>query len=305
MSAEAADGKQVKLEAAKKKWDTFSDLYAHWMQQWSLPLAATLTTQLQTRVPAAEKRGLPKLVVDVGCGPGVGSAHAARCLPADWTMKAFDLSPEMAKRAAEELQKVEGGAGAADSAEPRLSAGVAPADSLPLPDASAGAIMSNLCLMITPDPDAALAELRRVLAPGGVLAFSVWGRPAQSPMFTLTGKAMEEAGLVSPSPSSPSPGPTNFTLGQDKDALRERVKAAGFDSVLAWHVQAALPATTPEEAAAFRWAMSLHPASGKPLEEECDAATKDQVVTAWTAAYAEVMEEGKPIALDTTVIVAK
>lgn len=45
----------------------------------------------------------------------------------------------------------------------------APAQALPLPDASADVVVSAFVLCTVPDPAAALAEVRRVLRPGGEL----------------------------------------------------------------------------------------------------------------------------------------
>ena len=47
----------------------------------------------------------------------------------------------------------------------------APAEALPLPDGSIDAVVSSLVLCTTPDPARALAEVRRVLVPGGTLVF--------------------------------------------------------------------------------------------------------------------------------------
>lgn len=51
----------------------------------------------------------------------------------------------------------------------RVEVLAAPADALPLPDASADVVVSAFVLCTVPDPAAALAEVRRVLRPGGEL----------------------------------------------------------------------------------------------------------------------------------------
>jgi ubiquinone/menaquinone biosynthesis C-methylase UbiE len=47
----------------------------------------------------------------------------------------------------------------------------APAERLPLPDGSVDVVVSSLVLCTTPDPSRALAEVHRVLVPGGTLVF--------------------------------------------------------------------------------------------------------------------------------------
>jgi ubiquinone/menaquinone biosynthesis C-methylase UbiE len=53
--------------------------------------------------------------------------------------------------------------------EPRVV--VAPAERLPFPDDAFDTVVSTLVLCTVPEPDRALAEIRRVLKPGGSLLF--------------------------------------------------------------------------------------------------------------------------------------
>ncbi|MGH2407583.1 MAG: class I SAM-dependent methyltransferase [Candidatus Limnocylindrales bacterium] len=55
---------------------------------------------------------------------------------------------------------------------PRLLEG--PADAIPLPDASVDLALSSFVLQLVPDRTAALREVRRVLRPGGHLAYVTW-----------------------------------------------------------------------------------------------------------------------------------
>ncbi|MEZ4595828.1 MAG: class I SAM-dependent methyltransferase [Chloroflexota bacterium] len=59
-------------------------------------------------------------------------------------------------------------------AEGRLAWLEAPADRLPLADGAADLVMSSFALQLVPDRGAALREARRVLRPGGLLAFVTW-----------------------------------------------------------------------------------------------------------------------------------
>lgn len=50
----------------------------------------------------------------------------------------------------------------------------ADAEQLPLPDAGVAAVLSAFGVIFAPRPDVALAQVRRVLTPGGSFAFTVW-----------------------------------------------------------------------------------------------------------------------------------
>jgi SAM-dependent methyltransferase len=78
--------------------------------------------------------------------------------------------------------------------------------------------------MLMIDPPAAFAETRRVLRPGGRLAFSVWATREQNPALSLAGTVLVELGLIAP-PDPEAPGA--FTMA-DPGRVRELVVGAGF-----------------------------------------------------------------------------
>jgi ubiquinone/menaquinone biosynthesis C-methylase UbiE len=126
---------------------------------------------------AAEHRakllaGLAGAVVEVGAGPGVNFRH----YPASVT-EVVAIEPEPTLRASAE-------AAAARAPVPvRVVAGVA--DELPLADESADAAVASLVLCSVPDVGRALAELRRVLRPGGELRFYEHVIPERQPKRAL------------------------------------------------------------------------------------------------------------------------
>ena len=95
---------------------------------------------------------------------------------------------------------------------------------LDLPDASVDAVLLRFGLMLVPEPAAALAELRRVLRPGGRAALAVWAAASENEWMTATGRAALELGLM-PRPDPDAPGP--FRLA-DREALVRLVEGAGL-----------------------------------------------------------------------------
>ncbi|GAA3138017.1 class I SAM-dependent methyltransferase [Planomonospora alba] len=106
-------------------------------------------------------------VIEVGAGHGVNFAHYP---PAVTGVLAVEPEPRLRETAH---------AAAAAAPVPVEVAG-AVAEHLPVPDRSADAVVFCLVLCSLPDVEAALAEARRVLRPGGRLRFLEHGR-ADSP----------------------------------------------------------------------------------------------------------------------------
>ncbi|XVS68227.1 class I SAM-dependent methyltransferase [Actinosynnema sp. CA-299493] len=99
------------------------------------------------------------VVLDVGTGPG-RLLHAVAARRADLVLGGVDLSADMMAIAGSR-------AGAWSS---RITFQVADVASLPYPDDSVDVIVSTLSMHEWPDQRRAVAELGRVLRPGGVLA---------------------------------------------------------------------------------------------------------------------------------------
>jgi SAM-dependent methyltransferase len=96
-------------------------------------------------------------VVELGAGTGLNLAHYS----AEAELVLTEPYEPMARRLEERL-----------SASGRIAEVIrAPAEALPLPDASADTVVSTLVLCTVEDLSASLAEARRVLRPGGRLLF--------------------------------------------------------------------------------------------------------------------------------------
>lgn len=99
--------------------------------------------------------GLGGRVLDVGAGTGANLPYFAK---ADHVTLAEPDGAMRAKMAAK-----------LDAAAVPVELSDAAAEQMPFPDASFDAVVCTLVLCTVDDPDRALAEIRRVLAPGGTL----------------------------------------------------------------------------------------------------------------------------------------
>jgi SAM-dependent methyltransferase len=94
-------------------------------------------------------------------------------------------------------------------------------------DLEANSVNGVLCrwgYMLTTDPAAAFAETRRVLRPGGRLAFSVWADAKRNPALSLVGRVLVAQGHI-PRPDPEAPGA--FAMA-DPERIRQLVVGAGF-----------------------------------------------------------------------------
>jgi SAM-dependent methyltransferase len=118
--------------------------------------AEDLATRLHARRPSR--------VLEIAAGTGVVTRALAAALPAGTAIIATDLNQAMLDRGA--------AVGTARPVEWRQ----ADAMQLPFPDGAFDAVVCQFGAMFFPDKAKAFAEVRRVLAAGGVFAFNVWGR---------------------------------------------------------------------------------------------------------------------------------
>lgn len=103
-------------------------------------------------------------VVELGAGTGLNLDLYPDTVT-DLTLT--EPGPHMARQLRARVAEEQSGGGAGRA----ISVAEAPAERLPLEDASADTVVATLVLCTIPDPAAALAEAARVLRPGGQLLF--------------------------------------------------------------------------------------------------------------------------------------
>jgi len=141
----------------------------------------------------------PKQILDIGCGTGYLTGKLRKRFRRAH-LYGLDLAEGMVKRA----RSVSGSGGMF-----RSKGGFLQADAvlLPFPDACFDLVCSNLTMQWVSDPMTMLAEMRRVLAPGGLMLFSTFGKRTLAELRqSLASIDTARAGLVLPFPDVTSLG---------------------------------------------------------------------------------------------------
>ena len=181
--------------------DPFDQFKSAQKQGWAhfAPLEAT------TMLPAARLVKFAGIapgmrLLDVACGTGVAAIPAARV---GAKVTALDLTPELLERArfnatlaGVEIQWHEGDV-----------------EKLPFADSTFDAVISQFGHIFAPRPAMALAEMLRVLRPGGTIAFSTW------PPELLTGRMFTLVALYMPPPPVLAAPPVQWG---DQNVILER-----------------------------------------------------------------------------------
>jgi SAM-dependent methyltransferase len=145
-----------------ERYDRIAKGYA----QWWAPVLAPAVDRLLDRAARWLSNGAPR-VVDIGTGTGQLAFGTLTRWPAV-SVVGVDASAGMRDMAL-------GLAGPAlGEAASRFKAEVAFADSMPFPDESFDVALSSFVFQLVPNRARAFREARRVLRPGGVLAFVTW-----------------------------------------------------------------------------------------------------------------------------------
>lgn len=172
------------------------------------------------------------------------------------------------------------------------------------PDCSFNRYICNMTLHYVPDGDALLREAARLLCVGGMAGFSVWGRESLSDAFTILPKTKTSLGLSETTPSSGGSGTatrSNFHMGEDDEALRLRVLAAGFKSCVIWHSLSVLEAVSAAE-----YTHTMTEGAYSTQQEMLQWSPEERLVFLQKVkeAAAVILQSGRPIGLDVCYIVA-
>jgi SAM-dependent methyltransferase len=182
--------------------DPHSQFKAAQREAWALfvPLEAVTTIPAAALLKHARVRA-QQTVLDVACGTGVVAVTAAR---AGARVSGLDLSPVLLEHAKKNASL---GGVEIDFKEGDVEA-------LPYGESSFDVVLSQFGHMFAPRPEVAIAEMLRVLKPGGTIAFSTW--PPEhlvGQMFALVGKHVPAPPGVAPPPQWGDPNVVRQRLG--------------------------------------------------------------------------------------------
>ena len=183
-------------------WEVVSHDYAYWF--------TPLTRQTVEPLLDAARVDASSRLLDVATGPGVVAAGAVArdidTIGLDFAVEAIDIASRNVRGACFE---------------------VGDAQSMAYSEHSFDAVTCAYGIMHMPKPDRALAEMHRVLRPGGRVAISVWQAPSDDNGFGLLYRSIQQHGNMHVDLPE---GPDFFQFGQPI-LLSEALNSVGFTSV--------------------------------------------------------------------------
>ncbi len=129
-------------------------------------------------------------VLEVGCGSGAYTTYVARAVGPEGTVYALDIQPGMLEQLKKKLARPEN----ADIRNVRPVE--ASAYDIPLEDGSLDLAYTIAVLQEIPDRAKALAEIRRVLKPGGIMAVTEFLPDPDYPLKSTVVRQLTDAGFL-------------------------------------------------------------------------------------------------------------
>jgi SAM-dependent methyltransferase len=189
------------MDEVRATAERYSEDATGYREHWA-PLLRHLGARLLVGMPLADARR----VLDLGAGVGL-------------------LLPEIRARAPQALvvgaDRAPGMIALAPKEYPRL---VADASRLGLADGAFDAVSMAFMLFHLPDPPTGLAEVRRILRPGGALGVATWGEDVPFEAFEVWMDELDRHGA-----EADNPVPANHDLMDTEGKLSSLLEDAGFE----------------------------------------------------------------------------
>lgn len=186
------------------------------------PYAVDLVARIETK---------PATILELACGTGRVTKHLMAKLAPNGKLCATDLNAGMLQIAKGKL------------ADPRVEWLVADAHELPFAEGFFDLVVCQFGVMFFADKPKAMAEVLRVLKPGGRFLFNTWGKMEKNVITDLTRQALLETFPDDP-PTFFEKGPYSMT---DPEAIRQLLQEAGFVQARLENVALTSTAPSPDD----------------------------------------------------------
>jgi ubiquinone/menaquinone biosynthesis C-methylase UbiE len=224
-------------EMVRKEWTGAAPLWQKWNHKFVIQTRAATELVVQGAEIASGMK-----VLDLASGTGEPALSLAKAVGPQGRVIATDLVPEMLEAARQNAA-----AQGLNNIEFRL----ADAESLPFSDGEFDRVTCRFGIMFFPNIPKAMAEIRRVLKPGGRICFAVFGSLEENPFFFVSlGPFLKRVKMQQPLADAPY-----IFRFADEAKLVNALSSAAFRDV-----------TTNKQRVVFSWP---GPA------EECWAATRE------------------------------
>lgn len=257
-------------EETKQRWANLSNDYADILAGCCSYSHRSLVGQMELGKPGLH-------VLEVGCGAGNNLPHLASALHESSMLYLTDYVPEMIEKAKVYLTQLPTHLGSLVQ-----SITIEDSQAMTFPDGFCDRYLANLVLHLVPDGVKMLNEAYRLLRPGGIAGFSVWGAKEHSNLFTTI------PGLLAQKGNPPSQDRSQFHLG-DPTKLRDMALAAGFRGVVHYNTRN-IKGITKEQIKDL----------GPYYHKEYPMLTEQEIMTA----FEEHLNQGNVVGFDALIIVA-
>jgi ubiquinone/menaquinone biosynthesis C-methylase UbiE len=203
-------------------WDKASGEYERYWRDALEPVKARVLALAD--IQAGER------VLDVACGTGLVTFPAAQAAGPAGAVVGADLSEDMVRRAAEQARA----RGVTNATFERMDA-----EDLQCEPHAFDLVLCALGLMYVPDPQKAVAEMHRMVRPGGRVVVAVWGarsRCGWAEIFPIVERRVASDVC-----------PLFFQLGTG-DMLQQTMETAGFRGMRAERIAATIAYASDDEA---------------------------------------------------------
>ncbi len=218
----------------RDQWETAAEAWHRWSPTLQMWLGGVTDAMLDLG-----RIGPGSRVLDVAAGAGEPAITVAERVGASGHVLATDISPKILQFA----QQAASERGVSGHFETRVMDG----EHLDLPGAEFDAVLSRVGLIYFPNQQQALAEIRRVLKPGGRVVAAVYTTPERNRFFSIPVSIIRRrAQLPPPLPGQPGP----FSLG-GAGTLEDAYRRAGFHDMETRVINAPLRMSSAAECVRF------------------------------------------------------